>query len=170
MRILFFHGLESQLPSQKVDLLIELGYDVLALPMQYHRNNALFVALEEARKFEPDIIIGSSMGGYFALIVATYVKADIILLNPAIHSRSIEFPHSNNGSLMPRIWALIGKNDVVIEPEKSISLLEKMNAKITVGSHSHRTPLEVFQPYIKNVLNEIKDENKSTQNTRSSKA
>ena len=155
MRILFFHGLESQLPSKKVDWLIEQGYEVLANPMIYNKNNALFIAIKEAKKFDPHIIIGSSMGGYFALIVATFVETDIILLNPATHNRSVEYPFPSGGSLKPNIWALIGLQDQVIEPIKSISLLKEMNATITICYHSHRTPLEVFIPYIENILKEI---------------
>jgi hypothetical protein len=156
MRILFFHGLESQLPSKKVDWLVEQGYEVLAHPMLYHKNNALIIAIEEAKKYDPHIIIGSSMGGHFALIVATYVETDIILLNPATHSRSVEYPFPSGGTLKPNIWALIGMQDQVIEPVKSVILLKEMNANITVCNHSHRTPLEVFIPYIENVLKEVK--------------
>ena len=40
--------------------------------------------------FEPDLIIGSSMGGYCGLMLANYYNVECIAFNPAIHSRPIE--------------------------------------------------------------------------------
>ena len=39
----------------------------------------------------PDLIIGSSMGGYFADVIGSYTEIDVLLFNPALHSRSIAY-------------------------------------------------------------------------------
>ena len=40
--------------------------------------------------FQPDLIIGSSMGGYVADILAEKYGTPAILFNPALHNRSFD--------------------------------------------------------------------------------
>ena len=110
MRILFFHGFESELPSGKASWLEGEGYRVYARPMEYDRPDAFFGALACAQEFKPDVIIGSSMGGYFASLVGTHLNTKLVLLNPALHSRTREYDHAPNGGYHPKVWALLGEN------------------------------------------------------------
>ena len=155
LRILFFHGFESTLPSKKAEWLKMNGHEVHAHPMQYSQSNAFDLALECAKKFEPDVIVGSSMGGYFALGVARRVPAKLVLLNPALHSRSKEYDCGKDGPHQPQVWALIGEKDSLISPQESLEILSGMNAHVQMGSHGHRTPTDVFSGYMQNIFDEL---------------
>ena len=150
MKILFFHGFESTLPSSKAEWMEHQGHIVYAHPMQYSKKNAFHLALECAKQFNPDLIVGSSMGGYFAFHIGTHLPTKLVLLNPALHGRSKEFERPKNGKYQPEIWALLGKNDALIDPFVTVEKLKNLNAKITIGEHEHRTPLEIFLNYMKN--------------------
>ncbi len=155
MKILFFHGLESNLPSSKVEWMEKQAHDVLAHAMKYEQADAFRRALAVARKFQPDLIVGSSMGGYFAVLVGSHIPTRLVLLNPALSGRSIEYDHPENGSFHPDVWALLGKNDTLIDPKDSAQILRKMNARLCLGDHGHRTPLLVFTEYMEKVFAEI---------------
>ena len=88
-RILYLHGLESGNKGKKIDFLKERA-EVLAPKINYKDE-----ALEEklmymVEKFQPDFIIGSSMGGYVGSLLANRYGIENLLYNPAIHSRSIK--------------------------------------------------------------------------------
>ena len=148
MKILFFHGFESTLPSSKAEWMQLQGHTVHAHPMQYEKQNAFHLALKCAKKFKPDLIVGSSMGGYFAFHIGTHLPTNLVLLNPALQRRSKEYEHPEDGKYQPEIWALLGKNDSVIDPVVTAEKLKNLNAKITIGEHSHRTALDVFSIYM----------------------
>jgi hypothetical protein len=148
MKILYFHGLESALPSSKSDWMAERGHTVVSHPMRYKQKNSYGLALKYAKAFEPDMIVGSSMGGYFAFRIGTHIPTTLILLNPALVKRSEEYNCQKNGVFKPKIWALLGKNDEVVNSIETTKILEEFNAIITTDEHAHRTPLKVFQNFI----------------------
>jgi predicted esterase YcpF (UPF0227 family) len=41
----------------------------------------------------PDLIIGSSMGGYVADIIGSRLGVDVLLFNPALHNREIDLDY-----------------------------------------------------------------------------
>ena len=87
--ILYLHGLESSNICDKVDFLKE-NANVVAPSIDYSDpglEEKLFYIVE---KFEPDVIIGSSMGGYVGMMLANKYDIDCVLFNPAIHSRPME--------------------------------------------------------------------------------
>lgn len=155
MKILFFHGLESKLPSSKAQWLQDQGHEVYALDMKYTQDDAFSLALDCARSYKPDLIVGSSMGGYFATRVGTHIETKLVLLNPALHSRTREFDCGEDGDCISKAWVLLGERDALIKPELSLDALNQMGAKITYGSHAHQTPKEVFARYITSVMPEL---------------
>ena len=64
----------------------------------------------------PDLIIGSSMGGYVADIIGSRLGVDVLLFNPALHSRTIPVNHEYYGNTYKRTIVL-GTEDKVINPE-----------------------------------------------------
>ena len=160
-RILYLHGLESGNKGKKIDFLKERA-EVLAPKIDY-----LDDALEEklmymVEKFQPDFIIGSSMGGYVGSLLANYYGIQNLLYNPAIHSRSIE----------PKLFKLIveqpnyfidfnivfGKNDDVIDPEVSKEILFESEAHVNFDEvdMGHRVDYDVFvDMYNKYIGNEL---------------
>ena len=156
MKILFLHGLKSNNQSSKVSSMREDGHEVLAPEMNYYDNKELYQqTLDKLLDFKPELIVGSSMGGYFAYHLGTHFSTNLLLLNPALPNRSIEPPILSNGNEKSTIWALVGENDNVVRPKENIEILKTSGAKVSVGQHEHRTPIEIFEPFFKEVLNDI---------------
>ena len=156
LKIIFLHGLESTNKSSKVRVMRSLGHDVVAPEMDYKTNPDLFqTTLSLIKDFQPELIVGSSMGGYFAYHLGTHFNANLLLLNPALPRRSFNPEVLSDGKEKPNIWALLGSNDIVVPPDANRSILERLGAKITVGDHGHRTPKDVFEAFFNEVLNEI---------------
>jgi hypothetical protein len=149
-KILYLHGLESSNVCDKVDFLKENNI-VLAPSIDYHKSNIeeeLFYIVE---KFSPDLIIGSSMGGFVGMTLANRYNTKCIVFNPAIHSRPIEpnLPSlrqdSINFNFNPVV--VLGLEDDVIDPSKSEDLLEQMDVECEierVEGLGHRIPFDIF--------------------------
>lgn len=92
--ILYLHGLDSLQGGSKVSSLTQ-NYLVHAPSIDY-REEGVWNYLESIfYELQPDHIIGSSMGGYFALLLELNnlnrdIPTNLTLINPAIHSRSFE--------------------------------------------------------------------------------
>jgi hypothetical protein len=148
--ILYLHGLESSNICDKVDFLKE-NANVVAPSIDYSDpglEEKLFYIVE---KFEPDVIIGSSMGGYVGMMLANKYDIDCVLFNPAIHSRPME---PNLRSLIydgPKHGlnsvVVLGLEDEVIDPAKTEDILEQVEFDCEierVEEMGHRVPFDVF--------------------------
>ena len=128
---IYFHGLESSQGGIKVQFL-DQEVDFLEAPaMDYTKEGIFEEWLDYVKNEEPDLLIGSSMGGYFAMALATHTGIPVLVFNPAIHSRSIE----------------IGKKDEIIDPGLTMSMLKgtQNNLDIIIEKEmGHRVPLDVF--------------------------
>ena len=156
-KILYLHGLESSPGGEKVEYLQhKYGIDnIIAPEMEYKTNPNLFEeTLELVNNFKPDLIIGSSIGGYFAECLATNYETEVLLLNPAsINSLQYLQKYDINptkGKTTLSGTVVIGANDGVINPEYSKDYLEYNHPNLTVlyESIGHRTPFNTFKEYI----------------------
>jgi len=155
-RIFFIHGLESSNKSSKVDWMQSKGFDVLAPSMDYTTNDSLFSqTLEKVLEFQPHLIVGSSMGGYFASHFGTHYPSTLLLLNPALISRSFEPKIVPDGTEKSEVWALLGEQDDLISPIENFKILQNMGATIRMGKHGHRTPIEAFQGVFEELIKEM---------------
>ena len=154
--VLFFHGFESSLPSGKVDVLNDFGLNAIGVPMNYDCENPYSQALDFTVKSQPKLIVGSSMGGYFALKIGTHLNIPLILLNPALVNRRISFDEPiEYGQHRPKIWSLLGAQDDLIPFKENQEELLKFGAIVEVGGHGHRTPNDVFRNYIRGIIGEL---------------
>ena len=143
-KIVYLHGLESEPGGTKVSFLAEKGM-VYAPAMDYvtlDLNEFIFTL------GMPDLIIGSSMGGYVADIIGSQLGVDVLLFNPALHNRTIirEF-NEDYGSQGYKRTIVLGTEDKVINPELTKKLWSvKGNEAIhdEIEGMGHRTPLDVF--------------------------
>ena len=145
-KIVYLHGLESESGGTKVSFLAEKGM-VYAPNMDY-------VTLDLSEFIHtlgmPDLIIGSSMGGYVADIIGSQLGVDVLLFNPALHSRSIEFDFDNGvgyGGENYKRTIILGTEDNIINPEitkKLWSVKGNHAHHDEVEGMGHRTPLDVF--------------------------
>ena len=145
-KIVYLHGLESKAGGPKVDFLATKGM-VYAPEMDYET-----LDLEElmGKIGKPDIIIGSSMGGYIADILGSQLGIDVLLFNPALHSRSIEFDFDGGtgyGNKNYKRTIILGTEDDIINPEvtKKLWPVYDNSAKFEeIEGMGHRTSLDVF--------------------------
>ena len=145
-RIVYLHGLESEAGGTKVSFLAEKG-TVYAPKMNYETLDLNEFILTLGM---PDLIIGSSMGGYIADIIGSQLGVDVLLFNPALsnHNRTVikEF-NVDYGSQKYKRTIVLGTEDHVIDPEvtKKLWSVYGNHAKYDeVEGMGHRTPLDVF--------------------------
>jgi predicted esterase YcpF (UPF0227 family) len=87
------------------------------------------------------------MGGYVADIIGSQLGVDVLLFNPALHSRSIDNFNVDYGSQHYKRTIVLGTEDNVIDPEttKKLWSVYGNHAKYDeVEGMGHRTPLDVF--------------------------
>jgi len=138
-KIVYLHGLYSDQGGPKVSFLAEKGA-VYAPEMNYKT-----LDLDEFiyTLGMPDLIIGSSMGGYVADIIGSRLGVDVLLFNPALHSRPIDLDLELGDNKYKRT-IILGVEDTVINAELTKEL-EKRHAVIEeIEGMGHRTPLDVF--------------------------
>jgi pimeloyl-ACP methyl ester carboxylesterase len=149
-KILYLHGLESSNVCDKVDFLKENAI-VIAPSIDYSKPSLEEELLYIVEKFSPDLIIGSSMGGFVGMMIANRYNIECILFNPAIHSRPMEpnlkslqyddIKHSFNPIV------ILGMEDDVINPLISKEMLDDALSYcniMEVEDLGHRVPLDVF--------------------------
>ena len=153
-RILFLHGLESKANCDKVGFLRSLGHIVTSPKINYREDNC-YDNLKALVKYNAyDVIIGSSMGGWVAWNLGKDLGIPVLLLNPAVHSRSIELNHIDiepvRESKPSKVFLAVGLADDVIDPETTIDWLNKhdkldWNLNNTYKAiYGHRTSVERF--------------------------
>ena len=143
-KIVYLHGLESEQGGPKVSFLAGVG-TVNAPAMDYESLDLKEFILTLGM---PDLIIGSSMGGYIADIIGSQLGVDVLLFNPALHGRRSVYQFNEDyGSQKYKRTIVLGTEDDVIDSETTKKLWS------VYGNHAHhdevegmghRTPLDVF--------------------------
>jgi hypothetical protein len=100
------------------------------------------------------MIIGSSMGGYFAHAIGTTLGTPVIMFNPALHSRSFNPYGVVNGEKPIDGVCVLGMNDDVIDPIKTYNMLKDAEnlAIIPIQGAGHRTSFADFVDVIEKVV------------------
>jgi len=159
-KVLYLHGLESKQGGPKVDFLAK-EFCVYAPEMDYKdpmlQNWVDFIM----RQFQPDLIIGSSMGGYVADILAQKYGIPAILFNPAVHNRSFDpaiepLIEGEQADLQKKKIVVLGKNDEVIPPYITQIMFENNRYyEVVFEEMAHQVPLPIFIDIIDNYKNEL---------------
>ena len=158
-KVLYLHGLESNQGGPKVDFLAN-EFIVHAPKMDYTDPDLNIKLLYIMGDLNPDLIIGSSMGGYVADILAEKYGKPAILFNPALHNRTFEpaiYPPfaGEEAEIQEKKVVVLGKEDDVIPLYITKIMLENnFNYKIVIEEMGHRVPLNIFI----NIINKYKNE------------
>lgn len=156
MNVWYLHGLESPQGGPKVEFLKSVADRVFAPRMVYTNPNMFTTLLESAKIDKPDLIIGSSMGGYFADALGSHLDVEVLLFNPALHSRSIEPQGVTYGETNWKRNFIVGSDDDVIDPKATEVFKDLAENWIEIEGMGHRTPLTIFKDiYKKIILNEV---------------
>lgn len=148
-RVLYLHGLESKPGGSKVKYLND-RFMCYAPAMDYDNNELFEEMIDLCADEEFDLIIGSSMGGYFAHQLATHFEdTEVMLFNPAVHSRSFEPYGVTNGEFSVNGHVVLGLEDDVINPTETYNMVASDAfydglSVIPVEKMGHRIPLDVF--------------------------
>jgi len=128
-KVLFLHGKESGPHGPKYEALVRAGFDVIAPDMREMDLGERCAVAAELVKVHRPLIVGSSMGGCVAVLVAVSAERDrvslpgIVLCAPALHY-GVELtpearPLSTLGILETPVTIIHGVNDDVIPVELS---------------------------------------------------
>ena len=151
-KVLYLHGLESDQGGTKVDYLADNCY-VHAPEMDYTRKDIFPYLIQMMEDFDPDLIIGSSMGGYAAYMLSGFYGTPIIAFNPALHSRKFDlgFPEFIKYHTPDKITIVLGEKDNVIDGKRTLDWLKDhigskyMDVQVErIKNMGHRVPLDVF--------------------------
>ena len=145
--VIYFHGLESKPGGIKVEYLNNT-FDIVKAPaMDYTKKGIFKEWLNYVKKEKPNLIIGSSMGGYFALALASHTGIPVLVFNPAVHSRSFEIDGLQSGKERVKGLVVLGGNDNIIDPGKTLSMLKGNWNDLDIHIEKemrHRIPLSTF--------------------------
>tara|TARA_R100001244_G_scaffold56192_2_gene47963 strand:- start:445 stop:951 length:507 start_codon:yes stop_codon:yes gene_type:complete len=152
MRILFLHGLESNPGCEKVQYLENQGHAVQSPSIDYHDDQSYENLCTLTSHGNYDIIIGSSMGGWFAWNLGKELGVPVLLLNPALHSRSIEpiiGSWAGEFYATSRVFLGLGQQDTIIDGDMTIKWLNENDQcdwkhDLIKCNHGHRTPVDIF--------------------------
>jgi len=155
MNVWYLHGLESEQGGPKVDFLLKKATRVYAPKMDYNHSEMFSSLLKLAKYNKPDLIIGSSMGGYFADALGSHLDVEVILFNPALHSRVFEPEGVSYGESNWKRNIVVGTEDKIIPPAMTKVLKGIVTTWTEIKGMGHRTSLNVFTDiYNKLILNE----------------
>jgi len=157
MKVVYLHGYESIQKGKKNEYLHD-HFKTYDPTIDYSEKNIFKKLYSAVKRFNPDLIIGSSMGGRFAYHIGNLINVPTLLFNPALVTKNdlvnnIEIIESHNDN---HHTVVLGKNDKVVIPQDTIEYLNKhcKNHDVTVLEHKHRTSYKLFVDSI-SVLNEV---------------
>jgi predicted esterase YcpF (UPF0227 family) len=151
-KIVYLHGLGSH-TNEKAQYLSETN-EVYAPKIEYTNPQEFTNTFNEVKTFKPDLIIGSSMGGYYAFLMASLIKVDVLLFNPALRYRSIMIENIKKGYLSIHGNVVLGELDDTIVPadtRKYLKLHPNLNVS-TISTMGHRIPLEQFKIEVSKIV------------------
>lgn len=168
MKILNIHGYKGNAENSAYFALKELGHDVISPQLDYDAESpenilsSLSAVLSDSK---PDVIVGTSLGGFFALLLSIESGLPSVLVNPCLMP-FVTLPQLGYGGdisgfirLFGRfselgkssVFAVIGGRDEVISYHDLTKRLIREHIVIPNGKHSGATlPLkEIFGEVIK---------------------
>lgn len=157
-KIAYLHGLEAKAGGVKYDYLKEQYKVSFAAQIDYWEDDIFEKIFLQLKSKKLDLIIGSSMGGFFAYHLAKKLNVPTVLFNPALllsyidEYKGVDLTKiDQSGTKTPFHNVVLGKNDEVIPPHTTIAFLEKeeeSHHKIIMEYHAHRTPVETFKKHV----------------------
>ncbi len=146
MTTLYLHGLNSTNLNQRTEWLQQFGKVVNPL-LSYQNIPKTYQILEKLiKKFRPDVIVGSSMGGFLGFHLGNYYRIPTLLLNPALIMSLIVHPDKRYSVTDTEHTISLGKHDTVVQPEITKRLLQEWQQRYRIFEYNieHQTPFEVF--------------------------
>jgi pimeloyl-ACP methyl ester carboxylesterase len=147
MTSLYIHGLNSTNVNLRTDWLKQYG-KVLHPLMAYHNLPLDYQYLDKlVQHYKPEVIVGSSMGGYMAFHLGQYHHIPTILLNPALIMTNIIKPDNRQMAGDTIHYISLGKNDEIIPPITTKLLLNQWQVPHHIFEYEmgHETDFKIFK-------------------------
>jgi len=149
MKIAYLHGLESSIDPKdpKIVWMKENFNEIYTPSIDYRDPNAFTNLFAFIKAMKPDVIVGSSMGGYFSYLIGSKLATRTVLFNPAVIGRSFEPVVDDTKLRSTKHSVFLGKNDTVISGKAIKSYLESEGVggfQYEIYKGGHRVPVDVF--------------------------
>ena len=162
MKIVYIHGLDSKLSPEKREILEKFG-TVISPDINYYDNpKSIDTIIREVEGEDPDVIIGSSIGGFATYYVSTALQKPALMFNPALAERSVkqEVPQVEINTPLFKQFLLGAIDDVVIPGRTLNFIAEAYNEHTDFHIHiqpglTHNIPLDVFEAEVKSFLDKV---------------
>jgi hypothetical protein len=157
MKIAYLHGLESVIDEKdpKIIFLRQQFSSVYAPDINYKEKDFFKKILSNVSKLAPDLIVGSSAGGYISYLIGSKLSIPTLLFNPAMVGRSFEPVVDTTDLKNTKHTIYFGNKDTVIDGNKVKSFFKEDGVgsfEYNIYSGGHRVPVDVFINSIKVVL------------------
>ena len=165
MRILNIHGYNGSTENSAYKALAKLGHEIISPAFDYENespDNIMDRLRSIAEKKSPDIIVGISMGGFYAAVLSAELDLPVITVNPFLmpfltfpeHIKSLIALFGKLSAIKSEnVSCIVGSQDEVLgDHEFTKDLLDNQRFRIIEGGgHSGATlPLdEYFSEVIK---------------------
>jgi hypothetical protein len=166
LRVLFFHGLESGVNGQK-SLYLAKNFPNTYTPNlkpYYLLPLSIWKAIVAVYRFKPDIIVGSSFGGFIAMfLLQTHVwNGNTILLAPAtgiLFKRSLWIPKDNGKNVV----IVAGRNDRTV-PLDGLKKLEQSTQFLVVEDDHRLNKTMIEKDQLRILINKYSQSSMTTTN------
>ena len=156
MKIAYLHGLESNIDQKDPKIkFLNKNFDKVYSPTINYRNDNTFNKLyKDIKSLNPDLIVGSSMGGYVSYLIGSKLSIPVLLFNPAVADRAFDPIVDDSGLKKTKINIRFGKSDSVISGSAVRSFFKENGVSFNheIYNGGHRVPADVFIDSIKEVL------------------
>lgn len=157
MKVAYLHGLESNIDQKDPKIMfLNNSFDEVYTPSINYKDPSTFnKLLKEIKRMQPDLIVGSSMGGYVSYLIGSKLAIPTLLFNPAMVGRSMDPVVDVTSMIGSKHTVYFGKSDNVIDGN---AVRQYFNDKgigsfdYNLYSGGHRVPVDVFIDAIKQIL------------------
>jgi hypothetical protein len=171
MKIAYLHGLESSIDQKDPKIIfLNKNFDNVYAPSINYKDDKTFNKLyKNIKSLNPDLIVGSSMGGYVSYLIGSKLSIPVLLFNPAMTGRGFDPVVDDSGLKKTKINIRFGKSDSVISGSAVRSFFKENGVSFNheIYNGGHRVPADVFINSIKEVLGMDEVHNKTEKSRRS---
>lgn len=147
-KILYLHGLGSSGQSSTVQKLLAQGLDVIApsyRPEYYHESlSALSLVLQEN---QVSLIVGTSMGGYYALKLAEITQLPVLVVNPCFEPATILAHYCQTPAMNYVTHEPIPFDQAMLTAFEEINALNLQSPRIIIGRKDDVIPASYQQAF-----------------------
>jgi uncharacterized protein len=152
MNVLYLHGLDGSLSTEKAETLNFYAKKLIAPQINYRTDDLDALISNIFKNEEIGLVVGNSLGGYVAYHIACQYNIHCLLFNPALKIRTVNPKFSTStayGSYSSLMQVVLGGRDRVVSAASTISFLTaKDNASNIIFSYyptlEHRIDDYVF--------------------------